>query len=304
MKDKEKKKNLQDPENDEKIHVSQSAFKAAGELQKQRNAELEAQQQELERKIAEREKKKQEARDRRLLRERRELIRLKQGQIEDSEIIPQQTEEVAELTAWKKITNFFYHNKWWLGFGILFALIAVFLIHDLLSRENPDMVILFTAKSDALGENAVLSEYIEQFAEDYNNDGEVKAAVYYMPLTENHQTNYVYGTDTKMTVELQSGDAVIVIANDIFNNASVPENIFTDLSELYPDNPNVKGYAFYLKDTAFAERMGIDADEIDDDMYLAIRKPQSLLYCDEEEIQKTFDRDFEIFDKMIKDLTK
>ena len=75
MKDKTKEN---EPLDDDKIDVSKSVFQVNREMHEQKLAELEEKQKELERQAQEREKKKREAYERRILEEKKELIRLKQ----------------------------------------------------------------------------------------------------------------------------------------------------------------------------------------------------------------------------------
>lgn len=303
MKDKDSIKTPQN-DDDEKIHVSQSVIQTAREIQMKQLEEQQKIQQELERKRAEREKIKREEYERQLLEEKKELIRLKQGQVKKSEIIHEEAPEEKKLTVWQKITNFFYHNKWWLGIGVLIACIGIFLIYDLATKRKPDYSILMVTQNDEIGYSEAFIDYLESYCEDFNDDGRILASVMYIPYSDNAQYNYANGIDTKLTAEFQTNDAVIVLGGEKTTNFLDPEKVFVNLEELYPDNPNVDGYVFYLKDTEFAERLGIPEESVTDDMFLAIRKPQKLLYSDESELQKTYDKDFPIFDSIIKDLTK
>lgn len=303
MNDKENKINPQ-KEDDEKIHVSQSVFQTAREMQQKQLEEMQQKQLEIERKHAEREKKKREAYERRLLEEKKELIRLKQGQVEESELIPEDVEEEeVKMPLGKKISNFFYHNKWWLGIGVLIAFIGVFLIYDIVTKERPDIVVLAVIENEYVGYSEALPDYIESFSEDFNGNDEILASVYYIPFSDSVQANYANGTSNKLAAEFQGDEAVIVIGDKKITDILVPENIFVNLEELYPDNPNVDGYMFYLKDSKFAEKLNLPEEVVTDDLFIAIRRPQKLIYSSEEEVQETYDKDFPVFDSIIKDLS-
>ena len=86
-----KKQQLND--DDSRIDVSKSVFQVNREMQAQKQRELEEKQAELLRQHELMEKKKKEEYDRRILEEKKELMRLKQGIIEESEKIPMQPEE-------------------------------------------------------------------------------------------------------------------------------------------------------------------------------------------------------------------
>lgn len=306
MKKQENSKKASAPENQEdgKIHVTDSVFKTAKEMQLQRMAEMEEQQRKLQQQAELREKKKREEYDRRILEEKKELLRMKQNPEQESTLIHEETPEPIKLTPWKKFTNFIYHSKWWLGMGIFVAACAVFLIHNLVTKERPDLVVLVLAENDYVGNSEELEHYIESFTEDFNDNGEVLVSAYYIPYSDNAQQNYATGVDTKLTAELQSAESMIVIGGEKITKILDPEAAFVNLEEIYPDNPHIDKTFFYLKDTDFAEKIGITESAAGDDLFISFRKPQHLLYTDEEEMQKMYDRDFPVFDKLINDLSE
>lgn len=302
---KDKSSNSKNNSNDdEKIHVSQSVFQTAKEMQDKRAAEEELQQKLLQEKIAEHEKKKREAYERRLLEEKKELLRMKQDSNAESELIHEEAPETVKLSLLKKIGNFFYHSKWWLGIGVFFVFLAAFLIYDLVSKERPDIVVLVIADNESIGYSSELPKYIESFSEDFNNNNEVLASIYYIPYSDSYQSNYANGVDNKLTVEFQSAEAMIVIGNEKTSEILEADSAFINLEELYPNNPNVDGTAYYLKNSNFADVLGLNSDAVTDDVFISFRKPQKLLYTDEEEMQETYDKDFPVFDKIINDLSK
>ncbi|MDE6776003.1 MAG: hypothetical protein K2J37_06915, partial [Ruminococcus sp.] len=275
------------------------------EMQDKAASEEKAKKAEREKILAERRKKAEEQREKRLEAERIELISLKQGVIEESETIHEESEEVPELTFWKKIGNFFYHNKWWLGMGIFLAAVAVYLVYGIATRERPDIIILVIGENYSLGEESELAGYIESFAEDFNGNGEVLASIYYMPYTGNQQKDYAMGVPTKLTAEIQSGDAVIVFGNQTaYDNIFDTDGILTDLSAVYPENPHIDKDRFMLKGTDFAIKTGMDESELTDDWFIAIREPADLMYDKKKNMQETYDKDFAVFNAIINDLSE
>lgn len=291
------KKNI--PENDDgkKIEVKKSVFQSAKELREQQEIEM-RKQTEL------RQRKKQEEYDKRIREERIEIMRLKQGVIEESETIHEEQPQEIKLSFWKKIVNFFYHNNWWLFLAIFFVALASYLTYTYIVRPNPDMIVLVLCDNEYIGNSAQFEDYIETFAEDFNGNGEIKVSTYYIPYSNNSYTNYQTGNETKLTTEMQSADAVIVVGGSNINPVLDPDNTLVNLSEIYPDNVQVRKYGFFLKNTEFAERIGIDPEEVTGDLYIGIRKPRNLLYSDMKEMQATYDRDFPILEKIIEDLSK
>lgn len=291
-------------DDDDKVHIDKSVFQTANDMKQQRLAEIEAQQEEMKRKIAERERKQREAYDRRILEEKKELLRLKQGTIEESEIIHEEKTEVIKLSLWRKFTNFIYHNKWWLGLAVFFVAIGSYLIYDLATKERPDIILMILTQNDELGYSNQLSDYVEEFSEDFNGNGKILASVYYIPYTESSNSNYANGVDTKLTVQLQSADSMIIIGGELITDIIDEDEALVNLEEIFPDNPNVDGCKFYLKDSSFAERLGLSNDVITEDMFLAIRKPQALMSASEEDMQEAYDKDFPVFEKIVEDLSK
>lgn len=296
-------KNVTDND-DEKLNIKKSVFQSAREIEAQRKAELEQQELEIQKQIELRKRRQQEEYDKKIQQERLELIRLKQGVIEESETIHEEVPAEIKLSFWKKITNFFYHNKWWLFLAIFFVALASYLTYTYLVRPNPDMIVLVLCDNEAIGNSAQFEDYIGTFAEDFNGNGEIKVSTYYIPYSDNSYTNYQTGNETKLTTEMQSAEAVIIVGGSNINPVLKPEETLVDLSEIYPDNVQVRSYGFFLKNTEFAERIGIDPQEVTGDLYIGIRKPRNLLYSDMEDMQKTYDRDFPILEKIIEDLSR
>lgn len=293
------------PDNNEKINVSKSVFQVNREMQEQKQRELEEKQAMLLRKHELLEKQRQEAYDRRILEEKKELIRLKQGLIEESEVIHEKQDTAVKLSLGKKFRSFIYLNKWWLGIGIVFALILSFLIYSFVTKTEPDAVILYVEYNVDVGEAPGLQEYLSTFAEDKNGDGKVKADVYYIPFSDNAYSNYQLGVDGKMSSQFQSADAVIVIGGKKLSEFLTPESeSLMDLEEMFPGNPYVDKCRFMLKNTKFAERIGVSPEYVSDDLYLAIRKPMKLYSASKEQMQKTYDRDIEMFKAIIEDLSE
>lgn len=289
-------------DDDDKLHITKSIFQTSREMKDKANEEERQRREALELKLAEKRKKAQEAHDKRLEQERLELLKLKHGVIEESETIHEETEEEVKLTLWGKIKNFFYHNKWWLGIGTVTACIAVFLIINLVTRPNPDMIVLMIGENYTLNEESELTEYITSFCSDFNDNGKTEAAVYYIPYTGDQARDYANGVQTKLTVEVQSGEAVIVLGNNMADEVFGGTDALVDLETLFPGNEHVDGCKLMLKDTDFAEKVGVPPSVVGDEWFLAIRKPQKLLNTSQKKMQKVYDRDVEVFMALVEDI--
>lgn len=293
------------PQEDEKIHISKSIFETNREM-KQKAAEEEAKKQaERERILAEKKKKAEEERAKRLEEERLELIRLKQGIIEESDTIKDEEPETEEVkrTLGQKISSFFYLNKWWLVIVAVFGTIACILIHNYVTRPNPDIIVLVIGENYKLSQESQLEEYIESHIDDINGNGKIEAAVHYIPYTGISNQDYATSAATLLSVEMQSDDGAIVIGNKIAGEM-LSNNVLMDLTEIYPDNELVKGDKLMLENTSLAEKIGVEKDVLNSEWFIGIREPHKLMHSSEKQMQELYDKDFPVFDAIVKDISE
>lgn len=292
------------PVEDEKIHITKSIFETNREMIQKAEEEERQKQEELEKKLAERKRKADEARDKRLEAERLELIRLKQGIIEESETIQQEETEEVKRSIWKKISDFFYLNKWWLGIAAIFGAIGIFLVHNLLTRPNPDIIVLMIGENYTMGEESQLEEYIETFIDDFNDNGKTEASVYYIPYTDNETKDYANGVMNKLFAELQNDEAAIIIGNNLAADILGDDGVLADLSAIYPENEHISKDKFMLKGTDFAAKIGVAESVVTEEWFMAIRAPRKLMHTSEKNMQELYDKDFPVFDALVNDLSE
>ena len=297
------KKNTADNTGEEKLHAAKSALQVVREQQEAAQRLMEEKQAELLKQHEEAERLEREEHERRLREERIELMRLKQGLIEESETIHEEKEVEVKLSFLKKISNFFYHNKWWLGMGVIGAVTVIWLTASLLGRSHPDMIVTIVGDSYALGEESTVREYFTSFADDFNGNGKVEVEIHYIPYTDNYQTNYANGVDTKLTAHMQSSESVIIICGPDVPELMKTTDVFDDLSKRYPDNNYVRDYAFMLSGTEFSAKVGLGFNALPEGWFMAIRTPKKLMYTSEKAMQETHDRDLPVFDAVVKDLS-
>lgn len=242
-----------------------------------------------------------------LAEEKVELLKLKQGVISESDKLDLKPDEKKHYTPWQKFKNFIYHNKWWLGISTFFVMIAAFLVYDTLTTTKPDIKFMLLCNDTELYYRIEdIGKYFDQFTDDYNDDDKNCADILYIPISENEDTNSMglYESSlTKLSAEFQMGETMLVIADKNSAELIMPEETLVNLEELYPDNPNVKEYGFYLKNTDFAELIGYTDGNIPDDIYIGIRKVTQTL-TSEKEMQEHYDQAIETLDKIIKELSK
>ena len=276
-------------------------FAVAREIEQREKREAELKERERQKKEAEAAYIEREKYGEKLAEDKRELMRLRQGLIDESETIREESQEEKHYTIWQKIKNFFYHSGWWLGMAAFFSVVIVVLCVDYFSQVKPDVIVMMLAKEDSLNMKSVqMSDYFEQFCDDLNGDGEVKVDIYYIPVNV-EGGNYFDGTSTKLMVEYHSAEAMIIIGNEACEATIVPEETLVNLEEIFPDNPCVEEHAFLLGKTDFAEKIGYTQDL--EDVYLGIRSVQDRSFATAEEMQQSYDLSYPILEKIIHDLT-
>ncbi len=285
----EKDKTQKQPEQPEKKR-EKSLFEVAREIEEQQRREslrLEAEAQEAALRAEEEQRKVYEQK---LREERIELMRLKQGVIEESETIREEKEEKKKYTIGQKISNFFYHNKWWMGIGAFFAFVVGFLVYQTVTTVHPDVVVLLISDNvvfDARCSDRI-SEVLEQYTEDGNGDGKITVDVYYIPASEQSAAQNGYSGDTtKLFAEFQVGDSLLVISDADADKFIEPDKTLYDLTEDCGQYEQTEGFRFYLSDTKFAEDIGWD-EGLDEDIYIGIREVRENLSL-RDNMQENFD---------------
>lgn len=248
-------------------------------------------------KAAEKKEKEKDEYSRQLEQEKLELIKLKQGLIEESTLIKEEN-TVSEYTLKDRIGAFFYCNKGMIILALFFIILAIFLIYDLATKDRPDMTVMVLTNDQELDmHHKELADIFTEYIYDVNENGETHATVYYMPLSQDTDPYTRSASSTKLYAIMQSGDTLIVIGNDEAHDYLLPETTLENLEELFPDNEHVKGYGFYLSDTNLAEEIGYEG-EIPEDVYIGIRKvSKGARY--REEMQKNYDVAFPALEKFI-----
>ena len=283
----------------EKKPKEKNVFQIAQEMEAQQQ-KLAEEQEELARAKREEERK---AYEEQLRQDRLELIRLKQGVIEESETIHEEHEEKRHYTIGERIGNFFYHNKWWLGIACFFAFVIGFIAYQTATTVYPDMIVLLLVHDDLLNAecNQQIGDLFAQYIEDENGDGKVVCDVYYIPASDETAERSGYtGDSTKLFAEFQIGEACIVISDEGADQFIVPDHTLTDLEEDFGEYAQTDGVRFYLSDTKFADDIGWTEGKLDKDIYVGIRSVRQTLDS-EEEMQKTFDISYPALRKFIEE---
>ncbi len=198
-------------------------------------------------------------------RERQEyidLLKMKQGLIEESELIPEiGYEEIPELHGWAKVKNYIYHNKWFILLGAFFAAVVIILLVQILTKEKYDLNVLLIAnkKSSDLGVHTdQLERALEKYCPDFDGNGKVNVSVNYINNTMDEvATQYDQANKQKLTAELTLAEAQLIITDDGYSKftGSLDEitEIFLEQSENAPSDMLYENCGVIMNKTGFAK---------------------------------------------------
>lgn len=211
--------------------------------------------------------------------DKRELLRLKQGLIEESETIREEEKPTYELHGFKRIANFFYHYKWHVIVAAFFLAVAGFFLYDMLKDDVGDIRVLVVAKDHDVAANVGYKTHdlelaFEQYCPDFDESGYVHTDVFNIDLSENIQSDYMLGNVTKLTGEIGYGEAQMYLMDTpALESITTDGDLsgFVDLEELYPDCPQVDGVFYRIKGSAFAVLANY-VEACPDDLFLVVRK--------------------------------
>ncbi|MBQ9982217.1 MAG: hypothetical protein IJP18_06585 [Oscillospiraceae bacterium] len=297
----DKQNNKKETEKENVQQKEKSIFETIKEVNQKEKMEKMQRMAQQQKEIHEKEEKERENYASKLMQDKVELIKIKQG-VSDKGISVQE-EEKKNYTLKEKIGNFFYHNKLWIIMFVVFGGMIGFMVHDYATKDNPDMTVMVLVDDYELSLRtekieAIMNEYIE----DVNENGEAHVTVYYMPVSEDLDPYTLQANSTKFFALMQDGETMMVIADPVIAQRLIPEQTLEDLSEHFPENENVKDYGFYLSGTDFAKEIEYP-EKFSDDIYIGIRKvKEGLKYTDE--MQKNYDIAYKVLEKLIERYSK
>ncbi|MBR4345948.1 MAG: hypothetical protein IKP75_03290 [Oscillospiraceae bacterium] len=234
-----------------------------------------------------------------LRQQRLELMKLKQGIIDEEELPKEETPPPKEYTFREKAGNFFYHNKAYLIAGAVAAAFLIFLAADYMKAERPDVSALFIAQDDQMMYYAnELTDGWSAYVPDYNKDRKHIAKLYYVPAEhgDSPADQYLAQSDsTKLLGEFQSGNTIIIIGTkEVYEKLGLTEGVFADARELFPGDENASELGYAFGGTDLAALMGYEGMDTKD-LIISFRKPQKTFGMSEEKMQENFDHAVEFF---------
>lgn len=201
--------------------------------------------------------------------ERIALLKMKQGIIEESELIPENEHvEMPKLHGWAKISDFFYRNKAFVLIGTVFVVIITILVVQLVTREREDLYILaisFDPDSEIGWRIDDLETTIEQYCPDYDGNGKVHVTINYIDRTsDNFASQYYEAQAQKLSLEFMTANAQLFITDEkildwLDGDEDDPspwdyKKVFLDQTELCSEDMLFNGVGVRVSKTAFAEK--------------------------------------------------
>jgi len=212
--------------------------------------------------------------------DKRELLKLKQGLIEESDIIKKEPPQKIKLHGKKKIENFFYHYKTTLLITLFFTFLIGFFVVETVTKKKSDLDFMVVASSaDAVILSTAYDEEIqrsvESFCSDFDGNGYVYAQLYNIDLFNESDPNMLIAAQTRLFSEIQTGTTRLIMGNRdaferIIGTEYKIEEVFFNLNEIFPGNTNISEDVFYkVKGSALLREADIDR-YCPDDMYIAV----------------------------------
>ncbi len=235
--------------------------------------------------------------------EKIDLIRLKQGVIEESDKVFPQKEPEKKYTVAEKIGNWLYHSKWWLGIACFCVFIIGFLVYDHLTKVDPDLNLLLVSHNYEIYINTeALSDMLEKDCPDYNGDEKVLASVIYVPASKSTMEGggYTASYNTNLLVQMQSDMCMLMICDEGSDEYLTPDDLFVNLEELYPDYDFIDGYRVQLDQTSFSQWLNLKED-LNPGTYLALRLPSANMSGDEA-MQTAYDKAIPVLESLLEQL--
>lgn len=221
-----------------------------------------------------------------------ELVKLRQGVIESSDVVKEVHEEPQKLTLGQKISGVWYRSKWLIIFIVVVAAAFAYIIYDSATAVQPDFTVLAISDGTALYYRTVeLEEFIESFADDINGDGKVNVMIYNIS-TDYSDATMASSNQVQLMSQLMTGENVIVVSD----NEELPDFEFIDFRERFPDDERITERGFLLSSPLAKEKLKWEA--MPDSLFIGIRSPEKLLATAKEQMQAHVDDATPVFERI------
>lgn len=242
--------------------------------------------------------------------DKRELLKLKQGIIEESETIKEQARpEKYEVHGIKKVENFFYH------YGVIVLVITLvtalvgFLVYQHVTKPRGDAKVLIVADDSAVYSSLFFKQLyfenaLESYTKDYDENGYVHVDAYLYDMSGESYSDSLFANQQKLYAELSLGEGQMLIGNRemldwIKGEDDDSEEYFINLRERYPDSENIVDNCYYqIKGTTFSDALNYEIS-CPEDLYIVIIRKYEGFTGSDETASKCRERALEIMDNIV-----
>lgn len=190
-------------------------------------------------------KRKRETDDERAARDREEriaLLKMKQGLIEESELIPETGYGAfPEQNGWQKFKTFCSLNKWFILIGAFLVAVVGVCVVQLLTKEKSDIHVLVIASnenSELTWRYADIENALERYCLDFDGNGKINVTANFIDRRHEEVENQLDAAELqRLRGELELGEAQMIIADREFiewmamNNNDKPTNVFLEQTD-------------------------------------------------------------------------
>lgn len=220
-----------------------------------------------------------------------ELMKLKQGVIDESDIVKEEQTEEYKLSFKEWISNVWYRNKWLIVFAVAMVFAFSYIVYDQVTTTKPDVTVLVLSPDYSLYyRTQELETFLDDYCDDLNGDGEVYVQVYNIS-TDYSDPNTVTANQAQLMSQLQSGENIILIAD------AKTDFAMHDFTEEYAGNERFDELGMRLNCQLVRDALKWEA--MNDNVYIGMREPTKLLATSEEDMQENFDAVKEMFDRIV-----
>lgn len=225
-----------------------------------------------------------------------ELMKLRQGVIESSDVVKEVHEEAPKQTALQKVSNAWYRSKWLILFVIAMVIIVAYITYDMVTADVPDLTVLVVSSDPGF---YYRTEEIQSFFEDYcgdkNGDGETHVMIYNIS-TDYSDPNTATASQAQLMSQLQTGENVLVLSDQ------PTDFIMKDLREEYPGDERITELGLLINCEFTREKLKWEA--MPEGVYLGVRQPARLLSTSEETMEENVREVMPVFERIREDVEK
>lgn len=179
-------------------------------------------------------------------RAREEFLKLKKMQSGEMDTGPKPSEvAIVPKTLPEKLKNIWFHDKWFIIGGLLLALAITVMVAQCASREKYDLeVVVFSYDIVADANNDAIAEYLEQYCEDIDGNGEVNIQIVNCSYNkDSNDRQYQMTMSQKLTAVIAADANALLFITDADSYEYL--NGLSEDNVLFDGDPIALGEDFY-----------------------------------------------------------